>query len=44
MFKGMKRWLKNTYSGSIKTKLISIYTFVVIIVFSSNLASVNITG
>lgn len=33
MFKRTKKWMKNTYSGSIKTKLISMYTLVVIIVF-----------
>lgn len=33
MFKRTKRWIKNAYSGSIKTKLISLYTLMVIIVF-----------
>lgn len=33
MFRNMKKLIKGVYSGSIKTKLISIYTFVVIIVF-----------
>lgn len=33
MVKEMKRWIKNVYSSSIKTKLISIYTFIIVIVF-----------
>ena len=33
MFKRTKRWIKTAYSGSIKTKLISLYTLMVIIVF-----------